>query len=152
MWVLGPPTLPPKTLIVLLITVIFCFSQRRDYLYISHSNKGRSYYSLYQIQYKRFSSGSDCRCGASPSLPTSLIKLILGDTGMMWCLGHLRIIANNILWWHHSVIILHLVLLLDIHLLLHLVMVEVLWFVGPPTWTPKRCILLLWWWLCVIIE
>ena len=76
----------------------FCFSQRRDYLYISHSNKGRSYYSLYQIQYKRFSSGSDCRCGASPSLPTSLIKLILGDTGMMWCLGHLRIIANNILW------------------------------------------------------
>ena len=37
----------------------FVLSQSRDYPYISHSNKYRSYYLLYQIQYNYFSVSSD---------------------------------------------------------------------------------------------
>ena len=69
--VLGPPTLHAKTLIVLLMVVIFSLSHSRDYPYMIHLNKDRYYHSLYQIQYNYFSGDGDGR-GSSGTNSTNL--------------------------------------------------------------------------------
>ena len=111
----------------------FVLSHSRDYQNMSHSNKYRSYYSLYQMQKNCFSGAGYGRDSVGTITTKFSKKLILSETGMMWCFGHLIIIAHNPPWCHHSVSIIQLVMLLVLHLVLQLVMVKLLWVLGPPT-------------------
>ena len=73
-----------------------------------------------------------------PSSPP--IKLVLADTGMIWSLVHIRVIAQDPQCIHHSVSIIELILMVIIHLVLQLVMVKVVWVLVPPTLPSRKLI------------
>ena len=64
-------------------------------------------------------------------------KLILEDTDMMGDLSHLIFIEKYPPWNHIGVGIIQLVILVIFCLVLLLDMVWVVWFLLPPTFTPK---------------
>ena len=77
----------------------------------------------------------------SPTFST--IKLILEETGLMGGFSHIRVLEQHPMWNNIWVRIKHLVLWVVINLLLVMVMVKVVWILGPPTFPPKKLIVIL---------
>ena len=74
--------------------------------------------------------------------PTSTSrKLILFQTGMRWGLGHLRVITHCPPYSHDLLGVIHILLQFILHLLLHMMMVTVVWVLGPPTFPPINIII-----------
>ena len=59
---------------------------------------------------------------------------------MMVFLWHIRVIIYNTPWCNNIVGVIQLILLVTIHLVLHIIMVKVVWFLIPPTFPPKKLI------------
>ena len=69
-----------------------------------------------------------------------LKKLILAQTGIMGGFIHLSIIVHHSLWCHNPVCIIQLVMMVVLHLVFHMVMVKVVWFLGTPKMSPKNMV------------
>ena len=65
-------------------------------------------------------------------------KLILSQTGIMGGFIHIRAIVHHPRWCHNSLYIIQLVMMVVIHLLFHMVMVKVVWVLGPPKCSPQN--------------
>ena len=61
-------------------------------------------------------------------------------TGMMGDFSHLRVLAQHPTWNHGWVSIIELELWVVLNLVLVMVMVKVVWFLGPPTFSPRKLI------------
>ena len=67
-------------------------------------------------------------------------KLILDQTRIMGGFIHLSVIVHHTTCFHNSLYIIQLVMMVVINLLFHMVMVKVVWVVGPPKCSPKNVI------------
>ena len=67
-------------------------------------------------------------------------KLLLAETGIMGGLDHIRVNAKDNLWPQHSVRIIQLVICVLLNLVLKMVMVKVVWVIGPHTLPTRKLI------------
>ena len=64
------------------------------------------------------------------------INLISVHTGMMEDFGHSSVISQHPPCNHCRLGFIQLIIMLVLHLVFHMLMIKVVWFIGPPTFPP----------------